>query len=205
MVIENEYKKEVKAKILQLATTIFFQHGIRKVKMDDIATHLKISKRTLYEIYQNKEDLLYEVVVLNDKRKLERVEKFDKPGTNVINIVIHMFKLHTEELSKINPVFLEDLEKYPKLMNYIKNKRRHDGEQVYAFIERGIKEGCFLPDVNVGIFNAFADASGHFIMNTYLYHKYSIKEIFRTFVLLYIRDICTDKGIKLLDEEMKGF
>lgn len=108
MVIENEYKKEVKAKILQLATTMFFQHGIRKVKMDDIATHLKISKRTLYEIYQNKEDLLYEVVVLNDKRKLERVEKFDKPGTNVINIVIHMFKLHTEELSKINPVFLED-------------------------------------------------------------------------------------------------
>ena len=37
MVIENEYKKEVKAKILQLATTMFFQHGIRKVKMDDIA------------------------------------------------------------------------------------------------------------------------------------------------------------------------
>ena len=58
MVIENDYKKEVKAKILQLATTMFFQHGIRKVKMDDIAARLKISKRTLYEIYQNKEENL---------------------------------------------------------------------------------------------------------------------------------------------------
>ena len=47
MVIENDYKKEVKAKILQLATTMFFQYGIRKVKMDDIAARLKISKRTL--------------------------------------------------------------------------------------------------------------------------------------------------------------
>lgn len=69
MVIENEYKKEVKAKILQLATTMFIQHGIRKVKMDDIATHLKISKRTLYEIYQNKETyftrLLYSTISVN--------------------------------------------------------------------------------------------------------------------------------------------
>lgn len=69
MVIENEYKKEVKAKILQLATTMFFQHGIRKVKMDDIATHLKISKRTLYEIYQNKKTyftrLLYSTISVN--------------------------------------------------------------------------------------------------------------------------------------------
>lgn len=55
MNIENEYRKEIKEKILQLATTMFFQHGIRKVKMDDIANYLKISKRTLYELYQNKE------------------------------------------------------------------------------------------------------------------------------------------------------
>lgn len=48
MNIENEYRKEIKEKILQLATTMFFQHGIRKVKMDDIANYLKISKRTLY-------------------------------------------------------------------------------------------------------------------------------------------------------------
>ena len=145
MVIENDYKKEVKAKILQLATTMFFQHGIRKVKMDDIAARLKISKRTLYEIYQNKEDLLYEVVVLNDKRGLEKLEEFDKPGVNVINIIIHVFKLQTEELSRINPVFLEDIGKYPKLMEYIQNKRKRKRKQVVAFIERGISEGCFLP------------------------------------------------------------
>lgn len=205
MVIENDYKKEVKAKILELATTMFFQHGIRKVKMDDIAARLKISKRTLYEIYQNKEDLLYEVVVLNDKRGLEKLEEFDKPGVNVINFIIHVFKLQTEEFSRINPVFLEDIGKYPKLMEYIQNKRKRKRKQVVAFIERGISEGCFLPDINIEIMNTLADASGHYIMSNNLYNKYNIKEIFRTVVLLYIRGICTEKGIKLLDEEMKGF
>ena len=111
--------------------------------MDDIAARLKISKRTLYEIYQNKEDLLYEVVVLNDKRGLEKLEEFDKPGTNVINIIIHVFKLQTEEFSRINPVFLEDIGKYPKLMEYIQNKRKRKRKQVVAFIERGISEGVF--------------------------------------------------------------
>lgn len=100
MNIENEYRKEIKEKILQLATTMFFQHGIRKVKMDDIANHLKISKRTLYELYQNKEDLLYEVFVLNNQREIKKIEKFDQPGINVINIVIQAFKQHTEELSR---------------------------------------------------------------------------------------------------------
>ena len=47
--------KRAKARVLSLASTMFFQYGIRKVKMNDIAAHLKISKRTLYEIYQNKE------------------------------------------------------------------------------------------------------------------------------------------------------
>ena len=50
MIIENEYKKELKARILSLASTMFFQNGIRKVKMNDIAACLKISKRTLYEV-----------------------------------------------------------------------------------------------------------------------------------------------------------
>lgn len=108
MIIENEYKKELKARILSLASTMFFQNGIRKVKMNDIAACLKISKRTLYEVYQNKEDLLYEVVVMNDKRKKEEIEKFDKPGLNVINIVMHVLRLQTEEFNRVNPLFMKN-------------------------------------------------------------------------------------------------
>lgn len=46
---------------------MFYQHGIRKVKMDDIAKRLRISKRTVYEIYADKEDLLLEVLQHSDE------------------------------------------------------------------------------------------------------------------------------------------
>lgn len=56
----TEYRKELKGKILEVALCEFKQKGIRAVKMDDIARMLTISKRTLYEIYPNKEELLLE-------------------------------------------------------------------------------------------------------------------------------------------------
>ena len=56
---ENTYRSELRERILAIATQMFTTRGIRKVKMDDIANRLKISKRTLYEVYQNKEDLCW--------------------------------------------------------------------------------------------------------------------------------------------------
>ena len=55
------YKLELRNRILKAAMTEFLHKGVKSVKMDDIANTLAISKRTLYEIYSNKEELLLEV------------------------------------------------------------------------------------------------------------------------------------------------
>lgn len=67
---------------------MFYQHGIRKVKMDDIAKRLRISKRTVYEIYADKEDLLLEVLQRSDEANRQKMKRLDVPGTNVIDIII---------------------------------------------------------------------------------------------------------------------
>lgn len=59
----NSYRQELRPRILETAMTLFRKHGIRQVKMDDIAATLGISKRTLYELYANKEKLLLEGVI----------------------------------------------------------------------------------------------------------------------------------------------
>ena len=56
------YRLGLKQKILSIAIELFNERGVRAVKMDDISSELSISKRTLYEIYENKEELLYECV-----------------------------------------------------------------------------------------------------------------------------------------------
>ena len=86
--VNSIYRQELKERILNTATVMFHKHGIKSVKMDDIASHLSISKRTLYEIYANKEDLLFEVVTHHENKTHEQIEKFDGHGKNVIDIII---------------------------------------------------------------------------------------------------------------------
>ena len=58
------YRKELREKILKTAMAEFMQRGLKAVKMDDIAKKMVMSKRTLYEIFADKEELLYECVNL---------------------------------------------------------------------------------------------------------------------------------------------
>lgn len=68
----TNYRLETKKKIRSVALKLFLKKGIRQVKMDDIANELSISKRTLYELYETKEDLLMDVVKLRMSLNVRR-------------------------------------------------------------------------------------------------------------------------------------
>ena len=201
---ETTYRQELKEKILITAINLFHKHGIRSVKMDDIANGLKISKRTLYEIYSNKEELLLEVVRRDKQREKRRMDEIGRTGSNVINIIIEICRFRLEEFSQINPLFFEEIHKYPELLAYV--RRVHDEREIdaHAFIQRGIDEGLFLPNLNYNIVRTMTVALQNAIMNQYLYKKYDIKELAHVSILFFIRAYCTMKGVKLLDEELNS-
>ncbi len=201
---ETAYRRELKEKILRVATALFHRYGIRRVKMEDIANDLKIAKRTLYEIYSNKEKLLLEVM-RNDKLvESRRMEGFDRPGSNVINIVIEVCKYRIEEFSQINPLFFEDIHKYPELLAHVRKLHEQRESDVLAFMQRGIDEGLFLPDINYGIVRTLTNASQQAIMNLYLYKKYDVTELAYVAILLFIRGFCTPEGVRQLDEQLES-
>ena len=75
----------LKQRILKVATFEFFTTGIRPVTMDSLSRKLKMSKRTLYEIFKDKEELLCESLVL--RRKLPQEDwKY-----SVCQAVLHLF------------------------------------------------------------------------------------------------------------------
>ena len=189
---ETTYRQELKEKILITAITLFHKHGIRSVKMDDIANELKISK------------LLLEVVRRDKQREKRRLDEIGRTGSNVINIIIEICRFRLEEFSQINPLFFEELHKYPELLAYV--RRVHDERETdaHAFIQRGIDEGLFLPNLNYNIVRTMTVALQNAIMNQYLYKKYDIKELAHVSILFFIRAYCTMKGVKLLDEELNS-
>ena len=196
----SPYKKGLRDKIITTAMEAFAQKGIRHVKMDDVAKELGISKRTLYEIFDKKEDLLYEGVkfYLGDRRTQMEVKA--QECKNVMEIILQAYKLKVEEFRQTNPCFYTDLVKYPKVARYLAQQNQQMLTNMTKFIERGIEEGYFRKDVNPELAARLFDALGKYVMEQQLYCLYTIEDIFTNLVFVTIRGICTEKGIEVIKQ-----
>ena len=196
----SPYKKGLRDKIITTAMEAFAQKGIRHVKMDDVAKELGISKRTLYEIFDKMEDLLYEGVkfYLGDRRT--QMETKAQECKNVMEIILQAYKLKVEEFRQTNPCFYTDLVKYPKVARYLAQQNQQMLTNMTKFIERGIEEGYFRKEVNPELVARLFDALGKYVMEQQLYCLYTIEDIFTNLVFVTIRGICTEKGIEVIKQ-----
>ncbi|MBR4920652.1 MAG: TetR/AcrR family transcriptional regulator [Prevotella sp.] len=194
------YRLALKEKILQTATMAFVEKGIKDVKMDDIANALSISKRTLYEIYGDKESLLFEVVKRHTQTKREQLRKYGEEGHHVIEIILEAYRLRVKESHDVNPAFYKDIIRYPMIVKYMESQREENKEQFLLFMQRGVKEGLFRADVDYTILPHLFEAIAQYVMKVNLYNKYSLEEIFTNLLLVPLRGFSTEKGLKILNE-----
>lgn len=198
----NSYRQQLRERIVDTAMHAFAEQGIRAVKMDDIAHLLGISKRTLYELYENKEDLLYAGVekyrVIKERELIENVSKLN----NVIEIVLYSFYTKVDEFKTTSPIFYSDLERYPHVMEMLKKQKRHNRDRLMSFLSRGVEEGFFRDDVNFDIVVLLFEAIGQHVMGRHLYEQFNIEQLFFNMVFPSVRGICTARGVELLDQRL---
>jgi AcrR family transcriptional regulator len=193
------YKKGLREVILNTAMKAFAEKGIRAVKMDDIAESLAISKRTMYEIYATKEELLYQGVKVYHERQKAKFIELSK-GMDVMEILLKVYHMKVEEANATNPQFYDDLIRYPQVRRFLDHEKTHSRENMMQFFERGVQEGYFRDDINYELAARLFDALGRYIREERLYKKYSIKDIFKGMPLVLVRGICTEKGINKLQQ-----
>lgn len=189
------YRQELKGKILVAAMSLFKREGIKRVKMDDIAQALSISKRTLYEIYENKEQLLCEGVIYEHQLRMERLREFTETANNEIEVVMEVIRQDLVRLGGINPLFFSELGKYDRVVKYLHEKHEEKRLSSIEFVKSGIEHGYFRADLNYDIVSKMSDALIEHVMMTKMYGKYPLSEIFRNYVNILFRGICTDKGL----------
>ena len=195
----STYKQGLRDIILDSAMKAFAERGIRAVKMDDIAAALSISKRTLYEIYETKEQLLYEGVREYHERMTERMNKISTESDNVMEIMLKVYRLKVEEFRVTTPAFYSDLVKYPRVLRYLNRENQRTRVKSLRFLARGVDEGFFRDDVNYELAGRLFDALGRYVMSQQLYKQYTIEEIFNNLIFVTFRGLCTPKGIKALE------
>lgn len=197
------YRKELRERILQVAMGLFTTHGIRAVKMDDIAQQLAISKRTLYEIYQDKESLLLEGMKRLEAEKDEQMLRFVADSShNTIDILVAYYQLQVESTKNLNPLFVSDLHRYRQVFKYLKRLNTERELKALEFFNRGIEEGFFRSDVNYKLASSIGSKAMQAIMTQQMYKGYKMLDVFKSYVFVFIRGFCTQKGVELLDREL---
>ena len=188
-------------RVIAMAGQMFFEKGIRKVRMDDVAAALTMSKRTLYEMFSDKEELLLECMKVNQEEKIRFAMQVANDSENVLEIVLRLYMYGMDNIKKIHPTMFQDIKKYPKVCAYLDSRKDEKLANNKKFYTLGVQQGIFRADINFDIFQFLMDLSMNgFLNNRVLMEQWTLAEVLDTVMRVNMRGICTEKGQQLLDE-----
>ena len=203
---ENNPKKEIQNLIVEAAHSLFIERGIKDVKMDDIAAKLSISKRTIYELFNDKEQLLHEVLNFQHEKMRERGKEVIRNSSHILEIILKLFNLHFELLKKVNNKFFSELGKYPEICKEKQNKEKQNAKKFTAWMEMGRQQGLFREDADFEILTFILKRDLTTILEVKLQtghtelNKYTPDELGRKLFLFYLRGISTPRGQQIIEE-----
>lgn len=198
-------KAEQKDRILSYAIENFSRNGIRNVKMDDITSDLGISKRTLYQLFKDKENLLVECFKYSEKRSAELYSELTESTDNILELYTKWLKMRIDEIRSINPQFFSDLNKYSRVQKYFRDVSAMKSKEGLKFINMGIAQGLFRNDINYNVLLRISEITAESIMRNELYLEYSYDDLFGSSSIMSVRGICTKKGYDLLDQYIESY
>lgn len=127
-------KAELRERIIMTATEAFTLKGIKCITMDDIAAALGISKRTLYEVFADKESLLKECILQKQAERDKYLQEIYEQSNNVLEVILAVFQKSIEIFHQTNKRFFEDIKKYPKVYAMMKDRSESDSEEDDVFL-----------------------------------------------------------------------
>lgn len=201
MVEINEYRKELKSRIIDYAMGEFYKRGVRAVKMDEISQGLHVSKRTVYEIFGDKEELLLAGLKIKSLEMREKLETYScNVAHNVVDIIGYFYKLQMEVNSMVGVAFYEEIHRMPRVIEFFNQEHEREFADRVKFLKAGVEEGLFRQDIDYSLTMEHLSASMSEIMRNQIYKKYSMQQIFDNFFLVIIRGFCTERGAALLNK-----
>lgn len=195
---------ETKDRILKGAQELFFKYGIKSVTMDDIAKHLAVSKKTIYQFYEDKNEMVEMLMSLSLKEDECEFKEIHRKSENVIVEVFNMMQHMSTMFSKINPTIFYDLQKYhPQAWELFKAfKEDCMAKMVEEAIVRGVREGLVRDDINGKILARLRLEEIEMGFNPIIFppDKYKIIDVQVAMLDHFLHGICTLKGHKLLNK-----
>jgi len=191
-------------RIIQGGEELFLTAGIKSVTMDDIARHLGMSKKTIYQFFKDKNELVIALTKKKLKEDEDQMAEIISRSGNVIEEMINMMKCSEEIFSRINPIVIHDMQKYhpdawKQFQNFKSGVMIHTMEEL---LTKGIKQGYIRPDIDVKIIARMRMnlVELGFNSNVFPVAEFNTWTVQQQFNEHFNYGICTLKGYKLLNQ-----
>ncbi|UYW01242.1 TetR/AcrR family transcriptional regulator [Flavobacterium agricola] len=196
-------------KILEKAMELFMREGFKIVTMDEIASSLGISKKTIYQYYSNKNKLVEKSAQCIADSIIEDIDIIYAEEKNPIEQLLlvrnKISRLFTDEKT----AGVQQLKKYyPEIHSKLKGNQRCKIELcAQQNLQRGIEQGLFRPDIDIWfVLKLHQNAMSYLIEDDEIYKgSTSFNEYQDKYMDYHIRAIGTQKGINLLQELKQQF
>jgi hypothetical protein len=197
---------DTRLRILKEAGMMFSKYGIRSITMDHIANELGISKRTLYETFTDKDDLVSQAIEEGANVHKKICYKIISESDNVIEAIFKIGKLNNDMFGKISPMFFEDLKKFhSEVFDRIHQKGQiRDYKLTESLFAKGVEEGVISNNLNIEVVNIFVHKIID-IVHTEEMKQFRNEEILQSAFLPYLIGISTEKGRELIEKYLINY
>jgi AcrR family transcriptional regulator len=195
---------EQKELIVKSAFQQFKQYGFKSVTVDDIARTAGISKKTLYELFADKDELVIESVKYMIQCQQCLFDATVEKKYNAIEQLIQLISIMEEMIQGMNIVASMDLQRYyPKAFQYLENHRhQHMLRDIVTNLRQGIEEGLYRSNIDVEIISRFRMESAMMIFHSAMYtgSKQDLVKVNNEIFAHYMYGLATAKGHKLIEK-----
>ncbi|MDE5652442.1 MAG: TetR/AcrR family transcriptional regulator [Muribaculaceae bacterium] len=194
-----------KEQLLDEVYKILIEKGIKSTTMDSVARKLKISKRTLYEIFDNKQDLVKQA--LEHHTTLHRIacEQAMASAGNIMEGLLAVTKLHRDDLRNVSIEFFRDMDRlYPTMREDYEKRRTKMRQQLLLLFQAGVNQGVFRKDTNFNALTYIIEVWMESMkrMEKNLPDDLNLVDIFDTMTLTFARTIASPLGMEMLDRSI---
>ena len=193
-------------KILEEAKQLFMRIGIKSVSMDDIAQILRISKKTIYKCFKDKQDLVNRVIEEKINFEKSTLKKYANSDKNAIQRMIDFSRYISQSKKNLNPTMIYDMQKfYPDQWAKMEEFRTdYFKETIKNNLNNGIKSGLFRSDINADLIALMyiTLVSGMVQQFTSAENNYQFQTIHFQMVSYHLHGICTEEGRTYLKQHI---
>lgn len=195
---------EPRDRILLRANELFNRFGFRKVTMDEIAAKTGMSKKTIYQSFENKDEIVNAIVEQHISKSASMCESNLCQAENAVQEIFLNLEMVQKLTEDMNPGLFEDLERYypPIFEKLFRHKNDFISKKIKDNLKRGIEEGLYREEIDIDILTKLRIETMFLPFNQQLFpfSKYKLTEVEFELIEHFIYGIATLKGQKLFNK-----